>query len=345
MKKTAFKELKGFSNFLKKLFGSDNKWRFICYRVRWNLLPRIHWVSKFPLHVDIETTNCCNLRCVMCPHGFPTAEFKKSLGSMDFELAKHIIDEGSRKGLASIKVNWRGEPLLWRKYLASLIRHAKNRGIIDVIMNTNGLLLDREFSEETIESGLDQIVFSVDGNSQESYQSIRKGGDFNRLVNNLETFIDIKKSKRNVKPLVRVQMVKQNNNINEIAAFIERWSGLVDSITFQDYTNRGEEKERLSVKSERFEKVGRRPCPQIWQRVVVTWDGKIVMCCRDWDSENVLGTLDYAQGRNIEYFWNGEELKRVRDLHLKRRLDEIPVCAKCSYKESFVWEKRGTKTT
>lgn len=343
MKKTAFKELKGVSNFLKKLLNSQNKWQFIWYRLRWNLLPWFHWVSQFPVHIDIEITNCCNLRCVMCPHGFQTAEFKKGLGSMDFDLAQRIIDEGTKKGLASIKVNWRGEPLLWRKHLSAFIRYMKERGVIDVIMNTNGLLLDKEFSEDLIAARLDQIVFSVDGNSPENYQSIRKGGDFDKLVSNIEEFICIRNASRQKRPLVRVQMVKQDNNLHEVDGFVKRWSGLVDSITFQDYTNRGEDKERLNAFSDGFRKAERRACPQIWQRIVVTWDGKLIMCCRDWEAESLVGVLDYQNGKDIEYFWKGKVLSGVRTQHLRKKLDKVPVCAKCSYKESYYWIKEGKK--
>ena len=284
MKRSAFKEVNKTSSFIKKLAVRDNRIKFLKYRFRWNYLPKFHLISKFPTHVDIETTNKCNLRCVMCPHGFPTPEFKKSLGSMNVDLARQIIDEGSRKGLASIKLNWRGEPLLWREHLAETIRYARARGIVDIMMNTNGLLLNDELSREIIMSGLDLIIFSVDSNSGETYENIRKGGNFSKLVHNINRFLEIRNSMRLSKPLVRVQMVKMDSNIHEVEAFMNRWSPLVDSITFQDYTNRGENAERLHAdRRESFEKAGRRPCPQIWQRIIVTWDGGVVMCCRDWE--------------------------------------------------------------
>ena len=341
MKRSAFKEVNKTSSFIKKLAVRDNRIKFLKYRFRWNYLPKFHLISKFPTHVDIETTNKCNLRCVMCPHGFPTPEFKKSLGSMNVDLARQIIDEGSRKGLASIKLNWRGEPLLWREHLAETIRYARARGIVDIMMNTNGLLLNDELSREIIMSGLDLIIFSVDSNSGETYENIRKGGNFSKLVHNINRFLEISNSMRLSKPLVRVQMVKMDSNIHEVEAFMNRWSPLVDSITFQDYTNRGENAERLHAdRRESFEKAGRRPCPQIWQRIIVTWDGGVVMCCRDWESENVLGKLDYSAGKNLEHFWKGEKLNSIRRIHLANTLDEITACSKCSYKESFQWQKK-----
>ena len=343
MKRSAFKEVNKIGSFLGKFTVSENRIKFLKYRFRWNHLPKFHLVSRFPTHVDIETTNKCNLRCIMCPHSFPTPEFRKSLGSMDVELARRIIDEGSRKGLASIKLNWRGEPLLWKAHLAETIRYAKDHGIIDIIMNTNGLLLDDELSRDIVASGLDLIVFSIDGNSEETYGEIRKGGNFDRLVYNIERFLNIRNSMGLSKPLVRVQMVKMDSNIHEVNEFIGRWDPLVDSITFQDYTNRGEDTERLRPDKESFEKAGRRACPQIWQRIIVTWDGKVAMCCRDWESENVLGKLDYTVGKDLEYFWRGEKLNKIRGLHLEKRLDDVTACEKCSFKESYQWQKKRVK--
>ena len=338
MKKSAFKEINKISSFIKRVSSQKNKIKFLNYRLRWKYLPKLHVVSSFPTHVDIETTNKCNLRCVMCSHSFSSPEFRKSLGSMDVELARQIINEGSRKGMASIKLNWRGEPLLWKDHLVSTIKYAKERGIIEIILNTNGLLLDGDLSREIIMAGLDQIIISVDGDSEETYTKIRKGGDFDKLVGNIEKFLEIRDTLKVSKPLVRLQLVKMDTNIHEVESFIKRWSNMVDSITFQDYTNRGEGTERLTKDENGLRKVGRRACPQIWQRIVVTWDGKVIMCCRDWDSKNVLGKLDYSEGRDLEYFWRGEKLQNIRKLHLENRVNDITACSECSYKESFKWQ-------
>ena len=318
MRRSAFTETNKLGGFIKRISAQENKIRFLRYRFRWNYLPRFHVVSKFPTHVDIETTNKCNLRCAMCPHGFPTPDFKKSLGSMDVDLAEKIIDEGCRKGLSSIKINWRGEPLLWKEHIPQIIKYAKERGIIDVIMNTNGLQLDHSLSYEIVKSGLDQIIFSIDGNSAETYSDIRIGGNFDKLVKNIENLLKIKRSLKLEKPLVRVQMVRMDSNIHETDRFRDRWLPLVDSVTFQDYTNRGEQSERMPLDTGELEKVGRRPCPQIWQRIVVTWDGKVVMCCRDWEAENVIGKLNYSKGIDLEFFWKGPELNCIRRLHMEK---------------------------
>ncbi|MFH2058484.1 MAG: radical SAM/SPASM domain-containing protein [Pseudomonadota bacterium] len=336
---SAFNEVNKFGSFIKNVVSRKNRIKYLKYRFSWNFLHKYHLVSRFPTHIDIETTNKCNLKCIMCPHGFPTPAFKKSLGSMDVELAKKILEEGTKKGLASIKLNWRGEPLIWKEHLVDIIKYAKQLGVLDVILNTNGLLLDDKLSKELILSGLNLIVFSVDGDTSSTYETIRKGGNFNKLVHNLQKFVEIRNSLGKTKPLVRVQMVKMDKNAHEIESLIKRWTPYVESITFQDYTNRGEDENRLNTDKEGFKKIGRRPCPQIWQRIIVKWDGSVVMCCRDWESENVLGQLDYSKGLDVESFWRGNRLNKIRRLHLNKELQEISACSKCTYKESFEWQK------
>lgn len=340
-RKSAFSEKVGWRALRQTAFSP----RFWYYRLRWRMFPPLDIVASFPTHVDIEMTNACNLRCIMCPHGIEDPafkhEFKKSLGMIRWELVQQVLDEGGRKGLCSVKFNWRGEPLLNRKLMPKAVRYAKQKGVIEVAINTNGLPLDDTYSEELIAAGLDRMIFSIDGDSTETYEAIRRGGDFEKLVGNIRRFVEIRDRMGKAKPLVRLQMVKMDANVREVDGFLKRWQDTVDSISFQEYTNRGESQDRLI--DGRFESTGRLACPQIWQRLVVAYDGKIVMCCRDWESENVLGQLDYTKGHTVEYFWKGPVLEEIRLLHRQKRLDEVAACKRCEYKESYSWKESDQK--
>ena len=96
------------------------------YRKNWEEYPKKCFVSRFPLHLDIELTNRCNLNCKFCPYHSEDAPFKPNIyEDMDFEMYKQIIDEGSKKGLKAVKLNYRGEPLLYDK-LPEAIKYAKD---------------------------------------------------------------------------------------------------------------------------------------------------------------------------------------------------------------------------
>jgi len=323
MKKTAFKEIKN--------IGVGLDFRFWFYRLKWHWCPKLQIVPKFPTNLDLEVTNLCNLKCVMCPHSFDN--HKDNFGFLDLNLAKRLIDEGSRNGLCAIKFNWRGEPLL-HKDLPEMIRHAKQKGILETLVNTNGQLLTPKKSEALISAGLDKIIFSCDGATRETYEKIRRGASFRKFIKNIIGFVNIRNSKGLKKPLVRIQMVKMDSNISEVNDFVKMWKPIVDSITTQDYTSRGEKDRRLSTQEE---KTGRLPCPQIWQRIIVTWDGKVIMCCRDWFLKTVLGDIE---GKTIESFWHGEKLNRIRQFHSQNQLIQVLACQDCTFKESYDWRKK-----
>ena len=323
--------------------------RYIEYRNQWDECGKHHKETSFPTNVDIETSSLCNLSCEMCNWGIDLRKskgnykdkfeiIKDSYGNMDLEFYKKIINEIARENGYAIKLNWRGEPLI-NKNIAKMIKYAKEKGILEVLLNTNGTLLNQELSKEIIKAGLDVIIFSFDSMTKELFESIRKGADFVSTLANILNFIKIRDKHKaktgSPKPLIRVQMVVMDINKHEVDFFKKFFTPIVDLVTTQDYTNRGEENDRLSV----FPKsIGRRACPQIWQRLVITWDGKVGMCCRDDVLSNHLGTLDY-KNNSIKDIWNGKGLQGIRKQHLTDQLDPIDVCKICTYTESFKWKK------
>ena len=161
------------------------------YRKNWTEYPKKMYVSDYPLHLDIETTNVCNLLCPMCPR---TIQIDKGsyvdIGTMSMDFYKKIIDEGTANGLRSIKLNYLGEPLLDR-YIVERIQYAKSKGVIEVMFNTNATTLTDEMSHKLLEAGLDSIFFSVDSFSREIFNKIRIGADYDKVVQNIINFVKI----------------------------------------------------------------------------------------------------------------------------------------------------------
>jgi radical SAM protein with 4Fe4S-binding SPASM domain len=209
-----------------------------------------------------------------------------------------------------------------------MIKYAKDKGVLETLINTNGVALTPELSQKLIDAGLDYIIFSVDAFTKETYEKIRIGADFTKVMANINEFIKLRTGK---KPIIRMQMVKMDINKHEIEDFIKFWSPMVDTVSMQDYTWRGEGESKLTS-TDTYE--GRQACPQLWQRMILTWDGKAIMCCRDWESENILGDL---QNNTIREIWHNKNIKDIRHLHIWMRLDEIPICKKCTLKETYNW--------
>lgn len=335
MKYKEFKSFRRKINLLTEFFARPEKFSFAWYRFKWNYFPVFNIVPSFPLHVDIEVTDACNLRCIMCVH---RSGKKIKTGFIDADFAKSIIRQSAEGGTYSIKLNWRGEPALY-KGLPDLISYAKQNGIHEVQINTNGLPFTEDSIHRIIDSGLDRIIFSVDGNSKETYEKIRVGGDFKKLTENIESFLKIRKELNRVKPFIRVQMVRMKDNKHEFNSFYKRWENKADDIRISDVTDRGQG-DYLCVGDQVA--VGRRKCPQPWQRMVVNREGLVLPCCSDWYCKQVIGD---AKKDSLKAIWKGTKMREFRKIVSGKRLDEFEPCKSCFVKESYIWKYKRSKNS
>jgi len=310
---------------LRRGFSSD----FFLYRLKWNHVARYDHVTRFPLHLDIEVTEACNLKCIMCVHGTTGVPVT---GRIDMDFAKNMVDQAAEGGARSIKFNWRGEPAL-HTGLEELVAYAKAKGILEVQINTNGIPYTKDRINDLIDAGLDRVIFSMDGATKETYESIRVGADFDRLMSNIRTFHELREAKGRRKPFIRIQMVRMKDNQDEVNKFIEMWQGIADDIAIKDVTNRGQGG-HLSVGDQIT--AGRRRCPQPWQRMVVARDGKVFPCCSDWDRSYEIGD---ANDTALAEIWKGERMETLRDINRQKRLNETDPCRNCFVVASYEWRK------
>lgn len=300
----------------------DNK-KYKEYRNKWNDNPQRFIVERGPIHLDVELSSICNLRCPMC---FCTIELLKgeegkiTHGLMSMERYKKIIDEAVEIGVYSVKLNWRGEPLMHPR-IAEMIQYAKEKGILDVMINTNGVKLNEELSYRIIEAGLDKIFFSIDSIEKENYEKIRVGAKFEKTIENVKAFCKINEEKGH--PVyTRVQKVLLNDTEKENAKFVKYFSGIVDQVAFEDYEpydGQGMGKEVKIKKNVQF------TCSMPWQRLLITWNGEYRICCDCFDR----GIFGHNDTQTIEEFWNGEVMKKIRNSHKRGKFYEVEVCRKC----------------
>jgi len=204
------------------------------YRRKWKENPRDRVVGHFPIHLDIEATNACNLRCTMCPRTdmVRSGVFWK-LQSFDFDAYKRLIDEGVQHGLCSVKFNILGEPML-NPRLVEMIEYAKQAGVIDTMFNTNATRLDEDMSRRLIGSGLDKLLFSFDSPYRDTYNRIRAGADYDKVLANIRRFVGIRDETGSVTPFTRVLMVVTDENKDEQEAFRELFEPIVDAVAYGD---------------------------------------------------------------------------------------------------------------
>ena len=288
-------------------------------RRQWTEYPRQGFLADYPLHVDLELASICNLNCPMCYT--ITDEFKQRVnaGLMDFELFKKLVDECAAGGVYSLRLSLRGEAMLHKKFL-ECVRYAKERGIKEVSTLTNGMALDEKRFTALMEAGLDWITISVDGVG-ETYERIRKPAKFDRLLQRLQAFKEIKQQADRVKPVVKVQSIFPAI-AEDPQKYYDIFAPLVDQVASNpliDYL-RLDDKTKILYHDD-FS------CPQLYQRLVVGSDGRVMLCSNDELGEHIVGD---ANNQTLHEIWHGEVLSKARESHARHAgCREIAPCSHC----------------
>lgn len=298
---------------------TDAKYRE--YRKKWSEWPENFSTGDFPLHLDIEATNVCNLRCPFCA----TTHNKYKGGFMKEEIWKKILDEAGENNLYSLKFTYRGEPML-HKDLVRMVAYAKDAGVMDVYFNTNATKLDEDAVRKLIDAGLDRISISFEGYEKDLYEKYRVGAHFEQVVANIERLKAIKDERGVKKPLVRIQTVRVPELLGKEKNYADFWSARSDEVGFLDMKDEeGNPDHRGQVYSW--------ACPQLWQRMTITWDGTILPCVHDIYEWMSFGNI---QEMTIKEAWNSAREARYRDVHRMGKAHEIAACDRCPLRENEI---------
>ena len=314
--------------------GKGHLRQYLENRLQWHLYPRLRHLTDFPMHVDLELSSACDMRCPMCYT--TTDEFKKKVDHtiMKDELFKRLVDECSRRGAYSIRLSLRGEPFVHPRFV-SLARYAKEKGIPEVSSLTNGLKLNPEMFGELVDIGMDWLTISFDGWG-ETYNRIRKPAIFEEAYEKIRTYHEIKKRKGAVKPVIKIQSVWPAIAENP-KRFYELFNGIADLVVSNpliDYLH----------KDDKIEYIENFTCPVLWQRLAVGSDGLVMFCSNDEFNEHIVGN---ANNETLHHIWHGKKLREAREIHLRHAgVTELTPCRKCYYprKTVRVRERLGNRT-
>ncbi len=289
-----------------------------------------------PLTLNFEPTTSCNLRCPECPSGLRS--FTRPTGMLDEKFFQRTIDELCDT-LIYLTFYFQGEPYLNPDFL-NMVKYASQKNIY-TFTSTNAHYLDDENSRKTIESGLDKLIISIDGTTQDVYQQYRVGGQLNKVLEGTKNIIAWKRKLKSKTPYIIFQflVVKPNEHQIEDAKRLTKELG-VDEIKFKtaqlnDFEN-GNELMPTNQKYSRYRESGGgkfsiknkllNQCWRMWSGSVITWDGKVVPCCFDKDAQHRLGDVKQKTFKEI---WNSEEYNNFRSSILKSR-KEIDICQNCT---------------
>jgi len=292
---------------------------FLANRFAWYYFPRFHHVSKFPGHLDIETSAVCNMQCPMC--FTTTEEFRKSVdtGLMEFGLFKKVIDEAVQHGSYSIRISHRGEPFVHPEII-DFIRYAKQRGIKEVASLSNLLALTPELFEQAMRAGLDWLTISFDGLG-DTYEWIRKPAKFLESYERVKEYKKIKDKSHSIKPVIKVQSIWPA--IRDCAEdYVRLFSPYVDAIASNpliDYLHKDD--------PQKIEYLENYDCPTPYQRLTVLFDGRVPCCHNDEFNTFIIGD---ANTDTLHHIWHGEEMTNVRNVHREHRgVELLNACKRC----------------
>jgi MoaA/NifB/PqqE/SkfB family radical SAM enzyme len=273
-----------------------------------------------PEIVQIESTNICNAKCVFCPRD----EMHRRQGVMSFDLFRKIVDECAELRITHVRVHNYGEPFIDRR-LVEKVQYAKQKGIREVGMISNGSLITEDVARGMIEAGLDAINISVDASGREVFESTRIGLKYDKVIANIERLVRIRAELGRRRPKLILSFVRQNNSVDE-QAFIEHWKTVADKIHVTDLHNWAGTLHRESDVNY--------PCYRPWLTFTVLWDGRVSLCCADFDGRSILGDLNSS---SIQDIWNNDAYRRVRREHLESGGPDI--CRSCDLprKDSPLW--------
>lgn len=284
---------------------------------------RLEDAGDFPKVLLIDTISYCNLQCSMCVH----KNMARKKGIMPWNLFTKIIDE-----IAEVDRNIRvwlvffGEALLLKSRKPSIfdmIGYAKNKGLTDVVLNSNANLLDEKAARELISSGLDAIYIGIDAFKPETYAKIRVGGNYKKVVQNVINLIDLKQLMKSDKPRVFVQFVEMEDNSNEKEAFIDFWKKQGATVKIRPKVSWAG---LIDAPNLVLGDQDRWPCYWAMQTMSITDTGKVVTCAVDLDAKYVAGDVNK---QSLTEIWNGV-LKKLRQFHASKKFNALPEnCRNC----------------
>ena len=297
-----------------------------------------------PVSISFEPTTSCNLRCPECPSGLRA--FTRPTGMLQKDFFRQTIDE-IHKELLYLIFYFQGEPYLNPGFL-EMVRYAADKKIYTAT-STNAHYLTDENAKKTVESGLDRLIISIDGTTQDTYKQYRVGGNIDKVIQGAKNIVKWKKELNSKTPFVFFQFLVVKHNEHQIEEIKQLAKEIgVDEVRFKtaqvyDYEN---DPNNLIPSIDKFSRYKKnsdgsyRPknklanqCWKLWHSNVITWDGLVVPCCFDKDAMHRLGNL---KNESFKTVWHNDNYKQFRsELMMGRK--NIDICANCSEGVS-VWQ-------
>jgi MoaA/NifB/PqqE/SkfB family radical SAM enzyme len=298
-----------------------------------DLLTRVDKFFPHPLNFHVILLNKCNLKCVMCPYHAP--EYKEAHTSGYFDEYR-AMDEGTFRRIAEyagrhgLRLQFgQIEEVLMHKRALDFFEIARDAGVRDFHLTTNGTLLTREKADRLAASGIKSVMFSIDAVDADTYQKIR-GDDLEKLEKNIQYFMPLAKR---AGISVTASFILQPQAAAERNRFLEKWKSLgVDAVTFYVLTEHDKKTGAMIRMQEMYDKGKRYPCASPWLQTVIFPEGEVSLCCKTMTDVGWRGVVSVGNIREQSFteIWTGDRYSVVRSELLKNHFKDFAVCRNCA---------------
>ncbi|HOT49603.1 MAG TPA: radical SAM protein [Candidatus Hydrogenedentes bacterium] len=320
-------------------------------------MAEIRWQRRrlltHPPFLCLDPGPVCNLRCLSCPTGDGTSLLAKEF--LEPDTFERIVKNIRLDRLVHVNLYRLGEPLL-NRHLAEYIRFFADRGIFTSIsVNFSAKDYDDDYLAALCRSGLDEMVVSVDGTTQETYEKYRIGGHLERVLGNLRRMAAVKRSMGLYKPHVVYKMLLNRFNQHQVdearklAASVDAefyqphffWTpqGDEDTWTADEFRARYGDTPQTYLETDSRHRYVDTECRQLWNTLQVNANGDVFPCCFYVDPSVAVGNLLYDSAESI---WNGDRMRCLRGYVVDREAPPPPFpnrCAGCSHRFCTYWNK------
>ncbi len=314
----------------------------------WAMIKAQKWLRRervrgMPFTYFIDPVNICNLRCAVCPTGLGI--LGREQGMMDIEHFRAIVDQIARYAYVLELYNW-GEPFLHPR-IFDMIEYA-HQSRISVRTSSNMNHFDARMAARTVACGLDRLIVSLDGSTQETYEKYRRGGNLSRVLKNVSLLVEEKEKQHSPFPIVLIRMLVNRYNEHQIGEVRQISQDLgADGVStggfFVDTTDPDQIKAWLpsdqgqgvyDYSADKLENVWR--CSEVWGSMTINWDGSVAPCCWLHRKEN---DFDSAFVRPLSEIWNGDAYVSSRRVFARGGPREGPaetICTTCRGKPLYL---------
>ncbi len=324
-------------NFLSKL-NNKRIWNYVKLMASYYISKSTGkaFVNAKPTSLEIEPTTSCNLRCPQCPSGL--REFTRNTGMLDLPLYKKIIDE-THQELVWLILYFQGEPFLNKQFL-EFVKYAAQKNIYTAT-SSNAHYFTDEMAKATIESGLDRLIISIDGTTQDTYGKYRRGGNVEKVIDGTKRLLEWKEKLNSKTPHIIWQFIVFKHNEHQLPEIKKlakqvgvdelgiKTAQIYDYETSDNFIPENTELSRYEKLPDGSYKIKNKllnQCWRMWRGSVITWNGLVVPCCFDKDATHQFGDVREATFHEV---WHSDRYNNFRNAILRSR-KEIDICKNCT---------------